>query len=268
MSKGIIEWLTLAADAPEGSTGVGGVCPLPPGQQARGQVDAAPPGEAIPPLGPWGPQSGGVSGAEVVVVTGHLRFRFCRREIIGRLITQINWHVCMLIDNINQYYVMNYSINSFTGASEANLLVLWSAAALRGSCERQHSSGRRPRTAPGRSCPRCCGHRASYAALLSSLALVREAVLGTMLRSVSRKRSILEIWCMEQKVFVLTQLVDIWSEPARPGPALPDRHAFERLITRKLSIIQKKVIRHKMFVNFIRLMYSTFRKILQIVFEL
>ena len=27
--------------------------------------------------------------------------------------------------------------------------------------------------------------------------------------SVSRKRSILKIWCMEQKVFVLTQLVDI-----------------------------------------------------------
>ena len=68
--------------------------------------------------------------------------------------------------------------------------------------------------------------------------------------AVSRKRSILDIWWWEQKVFVLTQLVDIWSEPARP-----DRHAFERPITRKLSIIQKKVIRHKMFVNFIKLMY-------------
>ena len=52
------------------------------------------------------------------------------------------------------------------------------------------------------------------------------------------------------------------------GPTRPDRHAFERLITQKLSIIQKKVIRHKMFVNFIKLMYQIFRKILRIVFEL
>ena len=57
-------------------------------------------------------------------------------------------------------------------------------------------------------------------------------------------------------------------DPSRPGPARPDRHAFERLITRKLSIIQKKVIRHKMFVNFIKLMFQIFRKILRIVFEL
>ena len=54
----------------------------------------------------------------------------------------------------------------------------------------------------------------------------------------------------------------------RPDPARPDRHAFERLITRKQSIIQKKVITHKMFVNFIKLMYQFFRKILRIVFEL
>ena len=85
-------------------------------------------------------------------------------------------------------------------------------------------------------------------------------LMGTSRKAVSRKRSILDIWCWEQKVFVLTQLVDIWSEPARPDPtrpdpARPDRHAFERLITRKLSIIQKKVFRHKMFVNFIKLMY-------------
>ena len=93
-------------------------------------------------------------------------------------------------------------------------------------------------------------------------------LMGTSRKAVSRKRSILDIWCWEQKVFVLTQLVDIWSEPARPDPTRPDRHAFERLITRKLSIIQKKVIRHKMFVNFIKLMYSNFRKILRIVFEL
>ena len=44
--------------------------------------------------------------------------------------------------------------------------------------------------------------------------------------AVSQKRSILDIWCWEQKVFVLTQLVDIWSEPARPGPARPDRNAL------------------------------------------
>ena len=83
------------------------------------------------------------------------------------------------------------------------------------------------------------------------------SLMGTSRKAVSRKQSILDIWFWEQKVFVLTQLVDIWSEPApaRPGPARPDRHAFERLISRKLSIIQKNVIRHKMFVNFIKLMY-------------
>ena len=61
--------------------------------------------------------------------------------------------------------------------------------------------------------------------------------------AVSRKRSILGIWCWEQKVFVLTQLVDIWSEPARPGPARPDparpdRNALWRLITQKLWKIE------------------------------
>ena len=45
-------------------------------------------------------------------------------------------------------------------------------------------------------------------------------LMGTSRKAVSRKRIILDIWCWEQKVFVLTQLVDIWSEPARPGPTV------------------------------------------------
>ena len=48
------------------------------------------------------------------------------------------------------------------------------------------------------------------------------SLMGTSRKAVSGKRSILDIWCWEQKVFVLTQLVDIWSEPARPDPTRPD----------------------------------------------
>ena len=46
-------------------------------------------------------------------------------------------------------------------------------------------------------------------------------LMGASRIAVSRKRCILEIWCIEQKVIVLTQIGHIWSEPARPGPARP-----------------------------------------------
>ena len=49
-----------------------------------------------------------------------------------------------------------------------------------------------------------------------------DTVFFTSRKAVSWKQRILDIWCWEQKVFVLTQLVDIWSEPARPGPARPN----------------------------------------------
>ena len=55
----------------------------------------------------------------------------------------------------------------------------------------------------------------------------------------------------------------IWNEPARPG-----RHAFEWLIIRKLLILEKKVIRHKMFIIFIKLMYQILRLIATIVLDL
>ena len=40
---------------------------------------------------------------------------------------------------------------------------------------------------------------------------------------------------MEHKVFVMTQIVDIWINPARHG-----RHAFESFINPKLWILDKK----------------------------
>ena len=41
-------------------------------------------------------------------------------------------------------------------------------------------------------------------------------------KRVSRELSVLEIWCIEQKMFVFAYKIDIRGEPARPGPARPD----------------------------------------------
>ena len=46
----------------------------------------------------------------------------------------------------------------------------------------------------------------------------------TKKKRVSRELSVLEIWCIEQKMFVFAYKIDIRGEPARPGPARPDRH--------------------------------------------
>ena len=44
----------------------------------------------------------------------------------------------------------------------------------------------------------------------------------TKKKRVSRELSVLEIWCIEQKMFVFAYKIDIRGEPARPGPARPD----------------------------------------------
>ena len=92
--------------------------------------------------------------------------------------------------------------------------------------------------------------------------------MGASRIAVSRKRCILEIWCIEQKVFVLAQIGHIWSEPARPDPARPDRHAFETLISWKPLILKKKIIRDKLFEIFIKFMYQNFIRIWMIFLKI
>ena len=82
----------------------------------------------------------------------------------------------------------------------------------------------------------------------------------------------------KRKIPIFGHRIHFWGDPTRPGPtrpdptrpdpARPDRNAFQRLITRKLRILQKKFISSKMFIDVWNLVYQILVRIHWMVFEL
>ena len=64
-------------------------------------------------------------------------------------------------------------------------------------------------------------------------------------QGVSRKLSIFDIWCIEQKMFVFTWISKVRHKKIRPGPTRPEPDANWMLISRQIWHVRKKIISQK-----------------------